>query len=176
MLAKSKVIHPSITLDKAEGTVEEDGTLTLTATTKPLDAEVTWSSSDDNVASVNDGVVTGEAAGTATITASITVDGVDYTATCAVTVTAAPEPLAVSPTELTIVKGETGTATVTGGSGEYTASTTTANISATVGEGGVVTVTTNASSAASDTVTISDGTDTVTIAVSTTAAQEEPTT
>ena len=174
-MAKSKAIHPSITLDKNEGTVEKDATLTLTATTKPLDAEVTWTTSDNTVATVSDGVVTGEAAGTATITASITVDGTSYTATCAVTVTE-PEPLAVDPTELTIVKGETGTATVTGGSGEYTASTTTANISATVGEGGVVTVTTNASSAASDTVTISDGTDTVTIAVSTTAAQEEPTT
>ena len=79
-MAKSKAIHPSITLDKNEGSVEKDATLTLTATTKPLDAEVTWTTSDNTVATVSDGVVTGEAAGTATITASITVDGTSYTA------------------------------------------------------------------------------------------------
>lgn len=46
-----------------------------------------WTSSDDTIASVLDGVVTGEAEGSATITATITVDGTDYTATCDVTVT-----------------------------------------------------------------------------------------
>lgn len=59
----------------------------LTATTVPEDAEVTWTSDDDTVASVEAGVVTGVAVGTATITATITVDGVDYSDTCAVIVT-----------------------------------------------------------------------------------------
>lgn len=59
----------------------------MTATTVPADAEVTWSSSDNLVASVEAGVVTGESAGTATITATITVDGVAYSDTCAITVT-----------------------------------------------------------------------------------------
>ena len=79
---------PSVTLDKSTASIAVEGTETLTATTVPDDAEVTWSSSDELVATVEDGVVTGVAAGDATITASITVDEQDYTATCAVTVTA----------------------------------------------------------------------------------------
>ena len=67
---------------------------TLTAEVSPDNASnktITWTSSDDAVATVVNGVVTGVAANATpvTITAS-TVDGV--TATCAVTVTAAPEP------------------------------------------------------------------------------------
>lgn len=77
---------PSITLDKSEATVTVNDTVTLTATTVPDNAEITWSSSDDTVATVSDGVVSGLVAGTVTITASITVDETDYTATCAVTV------------------------------------------------------------------------------------------
>ena len=78
---------PSISLDKSSVSVAAESTTTLTATTVPADAEVTWTSSDDTKAEVNDGVVTGVAEGNATITASITVDGTEYTATCAVTVT-----------------------------------------------------------------------------------------
>ena len=77
-----------ITLDKTTATVVKDATTTLTATTVPADAVVTWASSDSDVATVSDGTVTGVAAGTATITATITVDGTDYSASCAVTVTA----------------------------------------------------------------------------------------
>lgn len=61
--------------------------ITITATTVPADATVTWSSSDDEVATVVDGVVTGASEGEATITGTITVDGVDYSDTFAVTVT-----------------------------------------------------------------------------------------
>lgn len=82
-----KAIHPSISLSSAEASVAIEGTSTLTAATVPADAVVTWSSSDDEVATVEDGVITGVSAGTATITASITVDGTSYTDTCAVTVT-----------------------------------------------------------------------------------------
>ena len=82
------VVTPSVTLDKSTASIAVEGTETLTATTVPADAEVTWSSSDQLVATVEDGVVTGVAAGDATITASITVDGQAYTDTCAVTVTA----------------------------------------------------------------------------------------
>lgn len=76
-----------MTLSSAEGTVVVSETLALTATTIPADAQVTWTSSDDATASVVGGVVTGEAVGTATITATITVNDVDYTDTCAITVT-----------------------------------------------------------------------------------------
>lgn len=79
---------PSVTLDKSTASIAVNGTETLVATTVPADSVVTWTSSDDTVASVDGGVVTGVAAGDATITASITVDGTAYTDTCAVTVSA----------------------------------------------------------------------------------------
>ncbi len=81
------VAEPSVELSSASESIVVEGTVTLTATTVPNDAEVTWTSSDDAVASVSGGVVTGESVGTATITATITVDDVDYTDTCAITVT-----------------------------------------------------------------------------------------
>jgi uncharacterized protein YjdB len=79
---------PSVTLDKETLSLVAAGeTGSLTATTVPDDAEVDWTSSDETVATVANGVVTPLAAGTTTITATITVDGQDYTDTCAVTVT-----------------------------------------------------------------------------------------
>lgn len=77
------------TLSLAEGKSE-----TLTATVLPVDAtnkNVTWKSSNTNVASVINGVVTAKSVGTATITAT-TVDG-GYKATCEVTVTESVDPM-----------------------------------------------------------------------------------
>ena len=79
-------VTPSITLDKDTATVAVNATVTITATTVPDGEAVEWTSSDDTKAEVADGVVTGKAAGDATITAKITVDGTEYTATCVVTV------------------------------------------------------------------------------------------
>lgn len=81
---------PSVTLDKDTLALTVGGdSATLVATTVPAGETVTWTSSDDNVATVTSGgVVAPVAAGTATITATITVDAHDYTDTCAVTVTA----------------------------------------------------------------------------------------
>ena len=78
----------SVTLDKTSLTLDVGGSSTLTATVKPDDATnkaVTWSSSNENVATVNNGVVTAVGAGTATITAAAS-DGSGKTATCEVTV------------------------------------------------------------------------------------------
>lgn len=75
-----------VILDKETASVDVESTVTITATTNPADATVTWTSSDDTVATVDGGVVTGVAKGTATITASITVEGKEYTAACVVTV------------------------------------------------------------------------------------------
>ena len=56
--------------------------------TVPSGAEITWSSSAEGKATVDEnGLVTGVSAGTANITASITVDNVTYTDVCVVTVT-----------------------------------------------------------------------------------------
>ena len=68
--------------------------VTLVATVAPADAtnkEVTWSSSDETVATVANGVVTTLKPGTATITVK-TVDG-GFTATCVITVNRESPPL-----------------------------------------------------------------------------------
>lgn len=78
---------PSVTLDKDTISLTVSGDdVTLVATTVPAGETVTWTSSDENVATVAAGVVSAEGAGTATITATITVDGHDYTDTCTATV------------------------------------------------------------------------------------------
>ncbi|MBR6191455.1 MAG: Ig-like domain-containing protein, partial [Prevotella sp.] len=74
----------SITLSQTEAAMTVGGeTLTLTPTVLPAEAtnkSVTWTSSDETVATVTDGGVTAVAAGTATITVTTT-DGAK-TATC----------------------------------------------------------------------------------------------
>lgn len=80
---------PSILLNLHTVTVEESDEVTLTAVTVPAGETVTWSTSNNAVADVTDGVVEGVAEGNAIITASITVNGVTYTDTCTVVVTAA---------------------------------------------------------------------------------------
>ena len=82
--------NPSVQLSQKTMSLAVSGTKDLTATTVPADASVTWTSSDDTVASVTAGsknaTVTGVGAGTAVVTAKITVEGTDYTATCSVSV------------------------------------------------------------------------------------------
>ena len=86
---KAGAASASITLDKSTLSLVDGGdSATLVATTVPAGETVTWASSDTSVATVSGGVVAPVAAGTATITASITVEGATYSATCAVTVTA----------------------------------------------------------------------------------------
>ena len=90
---KAKVIAvESVELNKTEAELAEGESLTLVATVKPDDATdktVEWSSSDETVATVADGVVTAVKEGTATITAKAG----EKTATCAVTVKAKENPL-----------------------------------------------------------------------------------
>ncbi|UYZ37288.1 Ig-like domain-containing protein [Clostridium beijerinckii] len=74
-----------ISLNKSLVDLKVDDSQQLTATTTPAGVQVTWTSSDSNVATVDStGKVTGVKEGTCTITAT-TADGL--TATCAVTVT-----------------------------------------------------------------------------------------
>ena len=67
--------------------VPDGDTVTLVASVYPLGSSVTWTTSDDTVATVSGGVVTGEGAGNTIITAAITVDGVTFNDTCTVVVT-----------------------------------------------------------------------------------------
>lgn len=79
-----------ITLDKASASVVENNTVTITATTNPDSATVTWQSLDTSVATVDGGVVTGESEGQTVIIASFTdSDSKTYVATCTVVVTPA---------------------------------------------------------------------------------------
>ena len=68
-----KVIEPySVAIDKKEATINVGGKTTLIATITPYNATnktITWSSSDNSIATVNNGVVTGIKAGTVNITA-----------------------------------------------------------------------------------------------------------
>lgn len=78
---------PEILLEKHSATVEVSDTITLNVLRKiPSTATVTWSSSATGKADVSGGVVTGVAAGSAIITASITDSGVTYSDTCTVVV------------------------------------------------------------------------------------------
>lgn len=80
------IITPSVKLDKTTANIDVGGTVKLTATVIPPTLTVTWKSNNTDVATVVDGTVTGVAVGSAIITAKATVDGVDYTDTCNVTV------------------------------------------------------------------------------------------
>lgn len=85
----------AIAVNPTTAAVKPGATVTLSATVTPEDATdktITWSSSDEKVATVDGGKVTGVAEGTVTITA--TTKSGDKTATCAVTVSEdAPEVL-----------------------------------------------------------------------------------
>ena len=75
-------VQPTATVGHTDGS----DTVELSYTTKPLGAEVTWTSSDSTKATVANGVVTGKSAGTAIITGSVS-DGTNtYTDVCVVTV------------------------------------------------------------------------------------------
>ena len=82
------VVTPTLTLDKTELTFANSSAAdqTITATTMPSDATVTWKTSKAAVATVAAGVVSAAGAGSCTISAEITVGGVKYTQTVAVTV------------------------------------------------------------------------------------------
>ena len=81
------VLVTSVALNKSEHSLYTGQSEILTATVQPEDATnktVTWSTSNASVATVENGVVTAVAAGTATIT--VTTEDGNKTATCAVTV------------------------------------------------------------------------------------------
>ena len=77
----------TITLDKTTVAITGTGTSTITATTNPAGGTVTWKSSNTAVATVSDaGVVQGVAEGTATITATSVINGVEVSADCVATI------------------------------------------------------------------------------------------
>lgn len=89
--AQTNIPVTGVSLNKASTTLTVGASETLTATVEPDNATnktVTWSSDNETVATVSNGLVTAIAPGEATITVT-TADG-NNAATCAVTVTAQP--------------------------------------------------------------------------------------
>ena len=82
---KKEVQPTGVKLNQTSLALETGNTANLIATVEPAGAvgSVSWSSSNDAIASVADGVVTAKSAGSATITAKIST----FSATCTVTVT-----------------------------------------------------------------------------------------
>ena len=112
------VAAEGIQIDPATISVEEEKTAALTAILLPATQNenpvISWTSSDNAVATVSDGVVTGVKEGNATITASIRGEKGDFSATCEVTVTKKIVPVSdivLSSNALSILKGETATLT-----------------------------------------------------------------
>ena len=79
---------PTIELNAHYLAMADEATEQLVAQVSPAGTTVTWTSSDTSIATVSGGLVTAKDVGDCIITASITVDGVDYTDTCTVVVSA----------------------------------------------------------------------------------------
>ena len=107
-----------ITLSESDVTIKVNETKTITATITPADATIPdayyWTSSNSDVATVDDnGKVTAVAEGTAVISA-ISYDGGDVVATCNVTVKSnKATSITLNATELKIAKNATATLTYT---------------------------------------------------------------
>lgn len=95
-------ITTSLSLSKTKSTLTLNSTLQLKATLKPSSAPckiITWNSSDENIASVKDGLVSAVGYGTAVITASAA-DG--RTAQCTVTVPAKAVGISLNTSKVTL--------------------------------------------------------------------------
>ena len=89
---------PEISLSESSLAFDRAGaTKILTATAVPSDSEIVWKSSNESVATVENGVVTAKGAGNATITAKFTYNNIEYTATCNVTVAVPTVPTVTFP-------------------------------------------------------------------------------
>lgn len=101
-LNSNEVLVEKIELSQTQAELEEGGTLTLVATVTPENADdssVNWTSSDENVATVEDGVVTAIAEGRVVVKA-VANDGGGAEASCVVVVKKGNGGKALSPTEV----------------------------------------------------------------------------
>ena len=144
-LIEMRDVSAMIVVDPSEAIVDGGKTVALKASVLPEGSAVTWASSDSTKASVSDkGVVTGVAAGSAVVSASITVGGTTYKDVCNVTVPS-----------YTITKAAAENGTVTTSPASSCAAGTEVTITATPAEGYEVdTVSVMAGSTA---VTVSEG-------------------
>ena len=168
----------AITLSQTSATLTYGQTLTLSATVLPANASdktIVWTSSNNSIASVSEGVVTaGSTSGTATITAK-SQNYPAVSATCKVTVTAGTVSVtgvSLNKTSLTMTVGDTQTLTATVTPSNATDKSVTWSSSntsiATVSSSGVVTA--KAAGTSTITVTTNDGGKKATCSVTVSAA------
>ena len=142
---KAASVTSSITLDKSTAEVEIGKDITLKATTVPADGvTVKWTSSSEEIATVDNGKVTGVKEGETTVKATLVENGNETaSATCVVTVKKSTRKITLDNTKLEMSEGEEKTlkATVEGytaeSNGKVTWSTSDKSI-ATVDENGKV--------------------------------------
>ena len=149
-----------VSVDKSSISLTVGGTSQITETVSPSNAtnkNVTWTSSDPTVATVNNGLVTARAAGTATIT--VTTNDGHYTATCSVTVNVAVTGVTIDKSSISLTVGGTSKITETvspANATDKSVTWTSSNPSvATVDSSGLVTA--RAAGTATITVTTNDG-------------------
>ncbi len=109
----SNISVTSVTLNKTSTSITAGATETLVATVNPNNAtnkEIIWSTSDNSVATVDEGVVTAVSAGSATITAT-SAENADKKATCTVTVTASGGQAQANSVSFTFTDKDWGTST-----------------------------------------------------------------
>ena len=107
------ILASGVSLNNTTLSLLKGNTETLFATVAPddtTDKSLAWSTSDENVVTVNNGVVTAVGVGTATITVT-TANG--KTATCEVTVNVSVYEISLDKTFVSLVEGETITITAT---------------------------------------------------------------
>lgn len=100
---------PKVTLNAASGALYPNETLTLNATVLTedgIDPGVTWKSSDETIATVEDGTICALKAGTATITATAA-DGSGRSASCFITVKQYVTGVTLDQTNATLYTGDT---------------------------------------------------------------------
>ena len=115
----------SVSIDQPSVRLKVGESVTLNATLKPdnaTDKTITWSSSDTEIATVENGMVTARKLGTVTITAKAG----EMSATCAVTVVATPvQSISLDKTTASLKVGETVTLNATVRTGDATDKTIT---------------------------------------------------
>ena len=107
-----KVID-ALALNLSDATIYVGGTVKLEATVTDVTAQLKWSSSNDAIATVEDGEVVGVSAGECKITVTTKINGVVKTASCNIMVVAAVTNIKIDPAEVSFNIGEYKTLTAT---------------------------------------------------------------
>ncbi len=89
-----------ISLSTTRANIYTNGSIMLNAIVSDTTQPITWSSSDDKIAKVENGLVTGLKAGSVTITAKQVVNGITKRAVCQITVQQSVSKIEVDPAEI----------------------------------------------------------------------------